>query len=117
MWPEHENESAEITLRPGPIANRLQDAILPYMANAGPVLSCVGFMPASYEQVPYPGFPFEQTHPDRLATMATLSGVDAAPVECCRVLELGCGGGRNLIPMAFGLPYSPSPASTTTRLP
>src|SRR6266567_4024179 len=64
------------------------------------------FMPASYEQVPYPGFPFEQTHPDRLATMATLFGVDAASVECCRVLELGCGGGRNLIPMAFGLPKS-----------
>ncbi len=63
-------------------------------------------MPASYEQVPYPGFPFEQTHPDRLATMATLFGVDAASVECCRVLELGCGGGRNLIPMAFGLPKS-----------
>jgi len=29
-----------------------------------------------------------------------------APVERCRVLELGCGDGGNLIPMALGLPES-----------
>ena len=44
-----------------------------------------------------------QTHPDRLATIATLLGIRAAPPAECRVLELGCGDGGNLIPMALGL--------------
>lgn len=63
-------------------------------------------MGTSYDAVPYPGSPFPQTHPDRLATLATLFGMQPAPVESCRVLELGCGDGGNLIPMAFGLPLS-----------
>jgi len=36
--------------------------------------------------------------------MATLFGIDPPPVERCRVLELGCGDGWNLISMAYGLP-------------
>jgi methyltransferase-like protein/2-polyprenyl-3-methyl-5-hydroxy-6-metoxy-1,4-benzoquinol methylase len=59
-----------------------------------------------YDEVEYPGFPFPQTHPDRLATIATLFGMTPAPVNHCRVLELGCGDGGNLIPMAYGLPES-----------
>lgn len=59
-----------------------------------------------YEQVPYPGDAFEVTHPDRLATIGTLFGMRPAPVEKCRVLELGCTDGGNLIPMAYGLPES-----------
>lgn len=58
----------------------------------------------SYDQVRYIGFPFTQTHPDRLATVASLFGMEPAPVTNCRVLELGCGDGANLIPMAFELP-------------
>ncbi len=46
------------------------------------------------------------THPDRLAVLATLFGMAPAPPEACRVLELGCGDGGNLIPMALGLPES-----------
>jgi len=46
------------------------------------------------------------THPDRLAAVATLLGMEPAPVTRCRVLEVGCGDGSNLIPMAFGLPQS-----------
>lgn len=57
-----------------------------------------------YDEVPYPGFAFPETHPDRLATQAILFGLTPPPVETCRVLELGCGDGSNLIPMAFGLP-------------
>lgn len=57
-----------------------------------------------YDEVLYPGFSFPETHPDRLATQATLFGLTPPPVETCRVLELGCGDGANLIPMAFGLP-------------
>src|SRR5262249_4803655 len=60
----------------------------------------------SYDQVAYAGYPFAQTHPERLATLATLYGLRPAPAINCRVLELGCGDGGNLIPMAFTLPAS-----------
>ncbi|MCI0590132.1 MAG: class I SAM-dependent methyltransferase [Gammaproteobacteria bacterium] len=60
----------------------------------------------AYETVTYTGYPYAQTHPDRLATVATLFGMNPAPVDHCRVLEVGCGDGGNLIPMAFTLPES-----------
>lgn len=60
----------------------------------------------SYDLVPYSSNPFPQTHPDRLATMARLFGLETAPIEDCRVLELGCAAGGNLIPMAAYLPDS-----------
>jgi SAM-dependent methyltransferase len=47
-----------------------------------------------------------ETHPDRLAAVATLHGMPPAPVTRCRVLEIGCGDGWNLIPMAYFLPGS-----------
>jgi methyltransferase-like protein/protein-L-isoaspartate O-methyltransferase len=59
-----------------------------------------------YDSVPYPGLAFLQTHPDRLAVMGTLLGMNPVPVEHCRVLEVACGNGSNLIPMAYGLPGS-----------
>lgn len=59
-----------------------------------------------YDQIPYSGCPYVQTHPDRLATLAHLYGMTPAPVEHCRVLELGCGDGANMIPMALQLPGS-----------
>jgi SAM-dependent methyltransferase len=58
----------------------------------------------SYDELPYPSKFFLQTHPDRLASIATLFGLGPAPVETCRVLELGCGNGSNLISHAFHLP-------------
>jgi methyltransferase-like protein/SAM-dependent methyltransferase len=58
----------------------------------------------SYDAVPYPDNPFPQSHPDRLATVATLFGMRPPDVEHCRVLELGSGRGGNLIPMAEQLP-------------
>ena len=54
--------------------------------------------------MPYPGHPFAQTHPDRLATLGTLFRIEPPPLEACRVLELGCGDGGNLVPMALALP-------------
>src|SRR3954469_1210034 len=62
--------------------------------------------PTSYDSIPYEGFPYGQTHPDRLATVARLFGMKAAPPERCTVLELGCAAGDNLIPMASELPGS-----------
>ena len=61
-------------------------------------------MQTVYDEFPYPGAAFAQTHPNRLATIATLFGMTPAPVETCRVLELGSGDGGNLVPMAFSLP-------------
>src|SRR6185436_796680 len=59
-----------------------------------------------YDELPYLGGPFVQTHPDHLATIATLFGIAPPAVERSRVLELGCGDGGNLIPIAFALPES-----------
>lgn len=58
----------------------------------------------SYDELPYPSKFFLQTHPDRLATMAVFFGLRPAPVDTCRVLELGCGNGTDLISHAFHLP-------------
>jgi len=62
--------------------------------------------PTSFDEVPYPNLSHVQTHPDRLATMATLLGLSAPPIEHCRVLEVGCAIGGNIIPMAYSLPES-----------
>ncbi len=59
---------------------------------------------SSYEEVPYKGFALFLTHPDHLAALARLFGVVTPDVETCRVLELGCARGDNLIPMALSLP-------------
>ena len=60
----------------------------------------------SYDRLPYLREAFAQTHPDRLASIARLFGLDPAPPECCRVLEIGCAGGDNLAPMAAAYPES-----------
>lgn len=60
----------------------------------------------SYDRIPYASAAFPQTHPDRLATVARLFGLEPADVASCRVLELGCASGGNLIPMACNLPRS-----------
>ena len=56
------------------------------------------------DRIPYPGGAWEHSHPDRIAANARLFGLNPAPVEHARVLELGCGAGGNLVPMAYGLP-------------
>lgn len=60
----------------------------------------------TYDEIAYPSFLHPQTHPDRLAVMATFLGMKPPPVENCRVLELGCGNGSNLVSFAYGLPES-----------
>ncbi len=60
----------------------------------------------SYDEMPYHGIALPTTHPDHLAALATLFGMRPASVERCRVLELGCAEGGNLIPMAYTLPNS-----------
>lgn len=59
-----------------------------------------------YDMVAYPGVVYPDTLPDRLAVIAILAGMQPAPPGRCRVLELGCGDGLNVIAMAHGLPES-----------
>jgi SAM-dependent methyltransferase/methyltransferase-like protein len=60
--------------------------------------------PNAYDLTPYIDLSYVSTHPDRLAMMARLLGRRPAPVEKCRVLEVGCAAGGNLLPMAYQLP-------------
>jgi methyltransferase-like protein len=60
----------------------------------------------SYDEIPYENKPYPQSHPDRLAALATLFGMNPTSVNHCRVLELGCASGGNIIPMAYSLPES-----------
>ena len=59
---------------------------------------------SSYDELPYSDNCFFYTHPDHMAAVAALHGLSPSPVERCRVLELGCAMGGNLIPMAIKLP-------------
>lgn len=59
---------------------------------------------ASYDETPYPSSSFPQTHPDKLAAMGRLFGLEAPLPATARVLELGCANGANLLPMAQHLP-------------
>jgi len=58
----------------------------------------------TYDAFPYPAYAFWFTHPNQLGAMATLFGLAPAAPERCRVLEIGCAVGGNLIPMAASLP-------------
>jgi len=61
---------------------------------------------SSYDEIPYEGFARFETHPDHLAALARLFDVSSPEVESCRVLEVGCARGDNLIPMAVSLPMA-----------
>lgn len=61
---------------------------------------------SSYDEIPYDSVPVAETHPAALAVQAQLFGLTPVDPERCRVLELGCASGGNLIPMAFHLPHA-----------
>jgi len=61
---------------------------------------------SQYDLVLYPSRAYPETHPDRLRVMAMLFGLDPPPVETSRILEIGCGDGSNIIPIAFSLPQA-----------
>jgi SAM-dependent methyltransferase len=56
-----------------------------------------------YDALPYTDHAYAESHPDRLAVVARLAGWSPPPVARARVLELGCGRGGNLLPMAASL--------------
>ena len=59
-----------------------------------------------YDEVPYNTLARTPSHVDRIAVLGRLFGLDSAHPNAARVLELGCGNGSNLIPMALSLPGS-----------
>jgi len=61
---------------------------------------------ADYDAVAYESEPQPLSHPNRLAVVAAMRGLAAAPTNNCKVLEIGCASGGNLIPMAEQLPGS-----------
>lgn len=58
----------------------------------------------TYDETPYQSYPYAQSRPERLATLATLFGMTPPKVETARVLELGCAAGGNIIPHAVHYP-------------
>jgi methyltransferase-like protein/ubiquinone/menaquinone biosynthesis C-methylase UbiE len=58
----------------------------------------------TYDSVPYVSYAHAYTHPDMLCSLGRLFGLSPASPRRCRVLELGCASGGNLIPMAEQLP-------------
>lgn len=76
-----------------------------FRIRAGPRHADGGSM-ADYEDILYDNNPFSMTHPDHLHTLGALFGMRPAPIERCRVLELGCGLGGNLVPLAALFPES-----------
>lgn len=59
-----------------------------------------------YDHLPYRCQPIEWTAPERLALASRLHGGPAPDLRQYRVLELGCGDGSNLLPMAYYRPQS-----------
>ena len=60
----------------------------------------------TYDEIPYESLPFTDTQPVNLAAIGRLFGLEAPDPEQCRVLELGCATGGNLIPLAWYHPGS-----------
>lgn len=75
----------------------MNDAPLPEPLGAGDA-------PTTYDRVRYPSRAYAHAHPDRLSTIARLMGLTPPPVATARVLELGCGEGAHLLPIAAHLP-------------
>jgi SAM-dependent methyltransferase len=54
-----------------------------------------------YDELPYRSCPVEWTAPERLAVASLLHGGPRPPLGRYRVLEMGCGNGANLMPLAY----------------
>ena len=56
----------------------------------------------AYDRIPYPSAPLPRTHPHFLGGLALQYGLQIEPR--CRVLDIGCGAGRNLAWIAATVP-------------
>lgn len=57
-----------------------------------------------YDAVPYSSYPYSQTKPEHLYTLAKLFGLAAPDFSKSKILELGCASGGNIIPLALNYP-------------
>lgn len=76
-----------MTCKPDPRLNSTAESTEESLANA-------------YDTTPYAGQPFCFSHPSALCAYGRLYGMTSVPPERSRVLEMGCGDGANIIPMA-----------------
>ena len=60
----------------------------------------------AYDVLEYPSHVHPQMHPSRLAAIARLHGIPAASPKGCRLLEIGCGDGLQLVTLAMAYPDS-----------
>ncbi|WP_310530900.1 class I SAM-dependent methyltransferase [Novosphingobium sp.] len=72
--------------------------------DAGDLEAIIARTALKYDLLPYESKPFPMSQPARLGAMAQLFGLEAAPLETARVLELGCAAGGNIIPHAARYP-------------
>jgi SAM-dependent methyltransferase len=61
---------------------------------------------SDYAEIPYESLPIPDSHPERLDALGQLFGLSPADPGKCRILELGCASGGNLIPLGFYFPGS-----------
>lgn len=54
----------------------------------------------SYDITQYESHPYAQSHPELMFTMGKLFGLNPTTFKKCRVLELGCAAGGNILPLA-----------------
>ena len=58
----------------------------------------------SYDELPYDSLPHLKTHPERIAVLGKILGYDIPELKTARVLEIGCAGGMNILPLALDFP-------------
>lgn len=59
---------------------------------------------ARYDDLPYSSYAYQYSAPEQMAAVASLFGLSSVDVATARILELGCGSGGNLIPVALRYP-------------
>ncbi len=62
------------------------------------------FVANEYDAVPYTGVAYWFCHPDLMGLTGALAGLATASAKTCRVLEIGCGDGGNVLSLAASLP-------------
>ena len=62
------------------------------------------FMSSNYEIVRFFSLPSPEKHPSRIGAIAKIMGLEAKPIEEARVLEIACGAGDNILPIATVYP-------------
>ena len=60
----------------------------------------------AYDALQYPASIFPQMHHSRLAAIGRLHGLASASPRQCRLLEVGCGDGLQLITLALAYPQA-----------